>query len=184
MHPLTQRLHQEHKHIAKLMICLRHQLARFEQPDVEPDLTLVIDILDYVTHYPEQWHHPFEDLIFKAVQDKGIQSEALEALLVQHHELAQLTQTIMQYFNQIQMGSVVPMEEVLKKTSEYIELQLKHLSFEENTAFPVAEDNLSEQDWLALEQQASHVDDPVFGACTEQRYRHIYQSVIEQQYPY
>ena len=58
--PILQRLNADHKNIAKVMYCLRSQIKGFDDPDMEPNITQIMDILDYISTVPERWHHPVE----------------------------------------------------------------------------------------------------------------------------
>jgi len=53
--------HTEHVNFAKLLNLLEAELDLFHKGD-SPNYELMLDIMFYMTHYPDVLHHPREDL--------------------------------------------------------------------------------------------------------------------------
>ena len=60
---IIETLDSEHAYIFSLLDTLERQSEKL-QPRKIPDYHLLLDIVDYLTHYPGQYHHPREDLLF------------------------------------------------------------------------------------------------------------------------
>ena len=60
------RLHREHKDLARLLDILEAELARFYAAGA-PDYEVMLAIADYFTDYPAACHHPKEDLVYEAL---------------------------------------------------------------------------------------------------------------------
>jgi len=56
-------LYSEHGYFLSLLDALEQEAEKL-QPGRVPDYHLLLDIVDYLTHYPDQYHHPREDLLF------------------------------------------------------------------------------------------------------------------------
>ncbi len=56
-------LRQEHADLARLLDMVEAQLGG----DGAPDFELLTGILDYFLTYPDQYHHPKEDLIYRTL---------------------------------------------------------------------------------------------------------------------
>ena len=58
------RWHAEHVNFAKLLDLLEGQLDLFHKGE-SPDYELMLDIMFYMTHYPDVLHHPKEKKIWR-----------------------------------------------------------------------------------------------------------------------
>jgi len=56
-------LDSDHANIAKLLELIESEILAIEVGKT-PDYPLLQDIMRYMTHYPDRYHHPKEDLIF------------------------------------------------------------------------------------------------------------------------
>ena len=56
-------LYSEHRYMHSLLDAMEEQVKRMK-PGKVPDYNLLLDILDYLTHYPDKYHHPREDILF------------------------------------------------------------------------------------------------------------------------
>jgi hemerythrin-like domain-containing protein len=63
-------LHQEHINITRLMDVFENQIEQLEE-NGHVNLQLIRDITDYIMHYPDLYHHPKEDLIFKLLRHQS-----------------------------------------------------------------------------------------------------------------
>ncbi len=60
-------LRQEHRNMEKLLLVLEQELSVFDWAE-RPDYEVVWKIISYFKVYPDAYHHPQEDLIFKKVE--------------------------------------------------------------------------------------------------------------------
>ena len=60
--------HTEHVNFAKLLNLLEAELDLFHEGD-SPNYELMLDIMFYMTHYPDVLHHPREDLAFAKIKE-------------------------------------------------------------------------------------------------------------------
>jgi hemerythrin-like domain-containing protein len=69
--------HAEHLNFVTLLGLLEAELDRFSRGKA-PDYELMLDIMFYMTHYPDVLHHPKEDLAFARI---GARSPAARSLV-------------------------------------------------------------------------------------------------------
>jgi hemerythrin-like domain-containing protein len=62
-------LHAEHANFDMLLELLEGQLDLFHDGK-SPDYALMLDIMFYMTHYPDAFHHPREDLAFARIGER------------------------------------------------------------------------------------------------------------------
>src|SRR5690349_16320642 len=63
MAAMIEALREEHRNVARLLSALSHQIEVFAEAG-DPDYDVVRGIADYFLDYPDQCHHPKENLIF------------------------------------------------------------------------------------------------------------------------
>ncbi|MBT8446149.1 MAG: hemerythrin domain-containing protein, partial [Gammaproteobacteria bacterium] len=58
----------------------------------EVDFLLLTDCFGYIKAYPDQFHHPFEDIMFRRLRQRSSESAAdIQRLLLEHQELSKLS---------------------------------------------------------------------------------------------
>ena len=183
MSPLLQKLHEEHKDMARLLFALRSQIDSYCQHQ-SSNVSLILDALDYVSTYPERWHHPFEDVIFKRLLEYPLspgERTVVNDTLLDHDRLEVVTAELSQAFRNVSYDIAVPISVLQLKAGEYLELQLRHLDIEELEIYPLAMEYLTEDDWDELEDAAEPIEDPLFGDMVRSNYEHLFLAVINQQ---
>lgn len=157
---ILQKLNADHKNIAKVMYCLRAQIKGYDDPDVEPSISQIMDILDYITTVPERWHHPIEDIVFNRLLEKDPpHPEQIRAVLREHEDLERLTLELKTAFERVAMDIAVPVAHLYRTTTIYLSRQMLHLDAEESVLFPMSEEYLEESDWADIEEAAQGIID-------------------------
>lgn len=155
---ILQRLNTDHKHLSKVLYCLSAQIRGYDDPDIQPSIPDIMNILDYVSTMPERWHHPVEDVVFKRLLEKSPpHPEQIKAVLQEHEDLERLTLELKTAFNSVALDTAVPIERLYRATTVYLSRQLLHLDAEESVLFPLAEEFLEEEDWQYIEEQVDIV---------------------------
>ncbi|MDX1341452.1 MAG: hemerythrin domain-containing protein [Reinekea sp.] len=175
---ILQKLNADHKNIAKVMYCLRAQIKGFEDPDIEPAIAQIMDILDYISTVPERWHHPVEDIVFKKLLEKSPpHPEQIKAVLREHEDLERLTMELKNAFERVAMDIAVPVAHLYRTATIYLSRQMLHLDAEESVLFPMAEEYLEDADWADIEEAAQNI----IGAMDDTsrlEYDHLLDSII------
>ena len=155
---ILQTLNTDHKNLAKVMYCLRSQIKGYDDPDMEPNISQIMDILDFISTVPERWHHPLEDIVFRRLLEKKIpHPQQVRAVIREHEDLERLTQELKAAFQQVAMDIAVPVAHLYRTATIYLSRQMLHLDAEESVLFPMAEEYLDEEDWTEIELQAETV---------------------------
>ena len=157
---ILQKLNADHKSIAKVLYCLRAQIKGYDDPEIEPNIGQIMDILDYICTVPERWHHPVEDILFTRLLEKNPpHPEQIQAVMNEHSELERLTQELRTAFERVAMDIAVPVSLLYRTATLYLSRQMLHLDAEESVLFPLAEECLDEDDWADVEEAAQQVLD-------------------------
>lgn len=180
MQPLMTRLAQDHRRLTKLIDLFDELLDRFHEGE-EPDYDLMNEMLEYMDSYADIVHHPTEDLIFQRALDRGAgHHEVFEVLMRQHKGLAEISKRFRQALDGILHEEVLLREDVEGHGRELVATMRAHMRLEDEEAFPIALEYLSEADWAALEAIAPMGEDPLFGTPEPVRFRALYRSLSDQ----
>jgi len=171
--------HAEHVNFGRLLGLLETQLESFHRGE-SPDYELMLDIMYYMTHYPDQIHHPKEDLAFARIvaREPGLRA-AVDELLRQHEWLRESGAELVRVLDDIVNGSVVARDRVENPARAYLAGFRGHVQKEESEVFPAAR-ALTATDWAAIDDAIAHREDPVFGKTTERRYAALQRHIARQ----
>lgn len=173
------KLREEHANFRKLLDELESQLNLFHRGET-PDYQLMTDILDYMTHYPDHFHHPKEDVIFSRLA--GYDTSAVrsaEELARQHRVIADSGASLRENLERALRGSLLPRDVIETPGLMYVTYYRAHMQKEENDLFGVAENILSADEWKKINVETQSQPDPIFGKGIDERYRMVYRHIAQ-----
>jgi hemerythrin-like domain-containing protein len=179
MNLMVQYLAQDHKQFIEVLYHLEREVKAYGGLTANaPSLDKILDILDYIKVYPQIWHHPIEDIIYETLLSKDIPSPKVVADLMEEHAiLDMLTDYLHQIFNAMSQGHEEPVVKLVKKTSELIHRQLKHIKDEQNVFFPLLEQYLTSEDWDAIQRRLEGQINTA-GEVKWQEYKSLYRNIV------
>ena len=166
-------LYSEHRYISSLLDALEKQAQRL-QPGKIPDYRLLLDIVDYLTHYPGQYHHPREDMLFTSMleSDKAFKPR-LDRLLREHATLEHYNLELLNKLTMVADGRPANRPELLQTIRRYVTGYREHIDYESQEIFPSAKGSLSPSDLKRLGSKTRYIDDPLFGGEAQYRYQRV-----------
>lgn len=180
MSEVMKKLHKDHANISRLMNVLREQVTLLA--DGDPDWSLICDIIDYVEQYPDKYHHPLEDQLFRIflkVTDDRTAKNAIGTLISEHVEMANQTQKLRQLVADLQINSVMlPREEISQMLEDYIAFQRQHLVNEESEIFPMIEQQMTDREWAQLDKSIVDAGDPLFEFPDKKHFKRLFESIV------
>lgn len=166
-------LRAEHVNFAKLLDLLEKQLGLFHECAV-PNYEMMLDIMFYMTHYPDLFHHPREDLAFAKVEKRNGRFQPLVEELVNEHALMKESGArLVADLDAIVNGWIVPRERIEGPGRAYITGFRRHMEKEETNLFPLTKKLLRPRDWSAIDAALEPLEDPIFGKHAQERYAAI-----------
>lgn len=180
MHPVYKQLCVDHKHIQRLLRCMRGLIAPLGERGVDAErLDLMLDIVEYIKTYPEHWHHPIEDQVFSLLLLKHIpESDLLREIICDHGRLEKQTVELEQLFRSVAQGCVVPVQQLKQQGEDYIQSQADHIEKENQWVYPVMERYLDDGDWSWIAEKLPTLEDPLFGDRRKGDYQNLYDNII------
>jgi hemerythrin-like domain-containing protein len=162
--------HTEHLNFARLLDILEEQLDRFHTGE-GPNYELMLDIMFYMTHYPDLLHHPREDLALEIVRKRQPGAAPLaDELMRQHEFIRKCGEELVSDIDFVVNGSILSREQVEAPGRKYIEYFRDHMRSEETEILPLVAGLLHASDWSTINATVKHREDPLFGGGEEKRY--------------
>ena len=157
-------LRKDHTNFAVLLDLLHNQLEYVADPDISANYPLMHDIMRYMTQYPDQFHHPKEDLMFAAltVRHPPVRATVWD-LRDGHVALATKGKALLEMLERLVDGALVERDSLISAGRAYVVAQRSHMTAEEDGIFQLADERLLRDDWLVIDRELEHMDDPLFG---------------------
>lgn len=171
----------DHVNFTRLLDMLDRQLDAVVRMDGSANYDLMQDIMLYMTHYPDKFHHPKEDLIFTRLVARDASARpVIDQLMKEHKVLAEKGTIFRETLRAVSDGELVRRATIESQGRDYVASLRAHASTEESRVFPLAESQLFVGDWAAIEDEIEHMEDPLFGQVVADDYRALYEFIMRE----
>lgn len=179
MKNVVQDLRTEHTSMERLLRILEKQIETFEVGG-QPDYEIIQDIILFFLDFPDQCHHPKEDLVAQRLLELWPErAERLRGLVHQHEELGALTRRLASIIGRVLDEAELPREGVIRATREFISSQRHHMEMEEVHFFPLADELLNEAHLNGLNAEIFRREDPLFGPKTDKHFQILRDDILK-----
>lgn len=172
---MLNRLLVEHDHILRKLNLLELQYLDMCRGKT-PDYSLMRSIIVYIQEYPEQIHHPLEDMIYSILLERAEDVEFVQELITEHTQLEDVTRRLRVSLESLS-SDTVSREELKRQLSEFLVGQRRHIYVEEVEVYPLVKSVLTKEDWKHLQFMLPLLDEPVFGRRTREDYERLYREI-------
>ena len=171
-------LQQDHRNLAKLLKALERQVIQFEDSG-EADFDIVRGVLDYCLNYPDLCHHPKEDVVFRRLLERDPRAAGVMGDLEnEHRKLAAQTRRFASALHQLLQGKGHAAAWFGETTRDFLQAYWRHMDMEETLFFPMALQELSDDDWQEVDREVGQMVDPLFGGKAEERYKVLRNEIL------
>lgn len=172
-------IREEHANMAVLLRILDEQIEIFGAGG-RPDYERLQDIVLYFADFPDECHHPKEDLIAEKLLEVAPERAArLRGLGELHEELSQLTRNMAHIVRRVLDEAELPRGQLVRAAKEFIESQRHHMHMEEEHFLPLADELLNEEDLSELDQELFARIDPLFGSDAQRHYAMLRDFIVK-----
>jgi len=155
-------LRADHRTMARLLDNLESQIAPLCGEAV-PNYDLLNEAVNYCLTYPDLYHHPKEDQVYRRLIEKGVSPDQLGDLETAHQDLSGLTHRLAQKLKSAQSAEPVHRKILASLIESFVKSYRLHLEAEDKVFFPLAEEKLEPADWAAIDAEMARMPDPLFG---------------------
>jgi hemerythrin-like domain-containing protein len=143
----------EHQSLAGILHAIRFMLKEISAGNLAPDLKLFQAMVHYLDAYAEKRHHPKEDRLFAYLTKRTTDgAEALAQLAEQHADAPQRIANLEQALAHFTADPAC-FDEFSKAFNRYADFYRTHMMLEEDVVLPLLRRHLTEQDWVAVDQE-------------------------------
>lgn len=181
MDSYLERLKTDHQRMRRILLQLDRDLQLSQEPDADIGeiMTHVVNALYFIAGYPEQWHHPLEDLLFRRLLEADAPcAGSAEQLLHEHESMALQTGSLLRGFEQALQSCEPPGNLLISESHHYFRTQTEHQRREADNVFPVMAAFLDGSDWRRAEQTLLATPSE---ASLCRYYQHLYQSSVNRE---
>ncbi len=163
--------HADHANFARLLDLLERQVAAFQMGG-QPNYDLMLNIMYYLRHYPDRFHHPQENVAFaRLLEREPTMKPQIDRLLQEHHVIAAAGEILLEHLDEVVAGAFKPRSTIEAAAATYLTYYRQHLAAEDKEIIPRAAQLLRIMDWAAVAAAVPAEPDPLFGKDIEARYR-------------
>lgn len=172
--------HSEHLRFARLLDFLDREMAIFHE-GAHPQYELMRDVVYYLHHFADRFHHPREDVAFaRLVERDPSRRLAVNRLLQEHRVIGAAGETLLGLLEDILRDTVIERATVEAAAATYLVYYRHHLVSEESDVLPRAAQILTPQDWVAVATAVPTAADPLFGSDVGARYRELHEQIMRE----
>lgn len=172
-------LSREHRNIEKLLLVLEQELGVFERGE-RPDYEVVWAVICYFKVYPEIYHHPQEEIVFKKLRERDPAAAAnIGDLAAEHRKGAERLRRVVQAVESVLRDGGVPRHTVDDMIRDFIVRERRHIATEERDFFPAAIKALQPHDWAEIDSTLTDQKDPLFSERVEERFDAVRKHILQ-----
>jgi len=178
MSNIIQILLEEHRNIDKLLLVLEHELEVFGRSE-EPDYEILRAIIEYFHDYPEDCHHPKEDMVFEKLKmrDPAVASR-IGDVEAEHEVETERLRKLVEAVEEILAGREFLRQTFHDVVNDFIKHQRQHMDKEERLLFPAAVQRLRPEDWAAIDARLDDRKDPLFNGAVETKFQALQRTIL------
>lgn len=167
----------EHQNLARLLDIVDEWTEDFKVSRAT-DYQLLQIIADYLLGYPDEVHHPKEDLVFLKLQRRDSEAASkLSGILDEHRELREIAQDFSAIVGASAEQTASSPKQVLQATRRLVDFYRHHIEMEEKHFFPTAERILTRGDWAEIDFAVSKRIDPLLDEA-ETKYKNLRAKIL------
>ena len=171
MHPILIQLRDDHSHIRQLL-----RLLVLPAPGSmdRGNLQRAADVMRYMTGYPDQFHHPREDLMFGPLANRDAAScDLVGRLRDEHADLGDKGLAVREALLACLEADRLVERDLAGMLRDYVAIQGAHMDLEEQSVFPKARLVLTSEDWSGIDKLLATRPDPLFGQRVQRSFRDL-----------
>jgi hemerythrin-like domain-containing protein len=141
----------DHQNTAKVLDLIQQQATNAGRR--EPlNYPLLENIFDYLSGYPDQCHHPKEELVYRKLLDRSSAgASSIEGLVGEHRKLTSVTLDLGRAIAESRNDPRATCEGLADRLAAFVDLYRSHMLMEERHFFPLALQRLTRNDFEEID---------------------------------
>jgi hemerythrin-like domain-containing protein len=170
----------EHRSLSAVLHTLQVLARAARERRLAPDFALMRLIVDYLESFHQRFHHPKEaEHLFKALRGRAGEAHGTLAKLEREHAQSDERLAVLRGAIDAAQSGAGGLDELASVVEAYADFHWRHMRTEEDLIMPLAERELSGEDWQRIDAALADNDNPVFGAARREEYRRLLAAIAE-----
>lgn len=167
----------EHRNLAKVLSLIQRQAANMAA-STPVNYRLLESCFRYLSSYPEQCHHPKEDLVYRKLLNRCPEiAGSLRNLVDEHEKLAYFTRDLRRALGTMQYALPTANAGFAVQLNVFLESYRLHMLMEEQRFFPLALERLSSSDFAEIDFTLFDQADHLFDREAEERMVELHEAI-------
>lgn len=186
MHSATQRdatyiIIKEHQQLSAVVAGMQRFVALLESGASAPPMTVFRAMLYYIREYPEQIHHPKEDVyLFARLRARtDALDDVIDELESQHAQGESKVRNLEHALTRYELGGEAALPALRELVDDYAHFYGRHRRLEENVILPAARHYLTDDDWRKIDAAFAVNRDPFDGEKLEEDLDKLFVSILK-----
>ena len=181
MHAAVRTLRDEHAALAAMLRTASLLLAQARASGRSPDFGALRAILFYVAEFPEKRHHRKESLLlFPRLRARTpLARGVLDRLDSEHAQGEARIRDLEHALTAWEMLGAPRAQDFERALRRYEAFYRRHMSLEEETILPLAEQALTEEDWMHLDAEIASEPDPLTGRAPGAEFQALFERILD-----
>jgi len=160
----------EHRNMTSLLGVVQQQVTQMKR-GAPANFDVLASALAYLSAYPDQCHHPKEDVVYRRLLDRHPDmAPTLKDLVAEHARLAALTRELGRAIDESRQNPEATKQDLAHQLDGFVDFYRQHMAMEEQYFFPAAKKYLSSDDWADVDFAVFDTPDPLFDRDNEARF--------------
>lgn len=175
--PILAELRQDHRNMAKLLTLLEQQTELvFDKGNSQVEL--MVDIMRYMTVYPDTVHHPNEDSLYAELRAaRPDLSQGMARVTDDHDKIADQSIELRDKLETMASGDTVPRKELVAGALRYIKALRQHMDWEESDLFRRLDKMVADGHELIEASTIVRRQDPLYGPAVGEQFQALHEAV-------
>ncbi|MEJ8826984.1 hemerythrin domain-containing protein [Variovorax humicola] len=180
-HTTTRIIREEHAALSAMLRSILMLLAQHRRDGTLPDFAALRAMLFYVDEFPEKRHHRKEsELLFPKLRSRTPMSrELLDRLDDDHDRGERKIRNVEHALLAFEMMGDSRRQAFETAMERYVDFYLAHMAMEEREILPLAEQVLTEEDWIELDRAFGTNHDPLTGCKPDAEYTALFTRIVK-----
>lgn len=155
----------EHRSLSAVIDAMAHVVRNAGKSGKDPNYKLLHAMLYYIREFPEHRHHPSEDVSLFALlmQRSNAADELIRELEAEHDQGESMLVMLTVALSAWEAGRPDGATRFSAELKRFSEFYWRHMDVEENQVLPIAQKELTEEDWRQVRDTFAAHADPLLG---------------------
>lgn len=171
--PILTGLRQDHRNMAQLLTLLEEQVQEiFDERDGQ--LGLMVDIMRYMTVYPDAVHHPNEDMLYAELRAaRPDLSQGMARVTEDHLKIGDQGLELREKLEMVASGNAVRRKEIVADALRYVKALREHMHWEESDLFRRLDKLIADGHGQIESATVVRRPDPLYGPIVDKQFQSL-----------